>query len=104
MSMWAVFFGSIMNTLYKLLSKLLWKIGDSIEASGSFPYGNCIVKYSLSENNDSIEVQNPIKGTFLDNIAEWLLLNIGDRGSEPYNQWNEHGFRDEADYLNYKFG
>lgn len=93
-----------MKTLYRLISKLLWKIGSSVEAKGSFPVGNCIMKYSLAEKHDEIEVYNPEKGTYLDNISEWLLLNVRDRGNESFNEWNENGFRDEADYLNYKFG
>jgi len=75
-----------------------------MEAKGSFPFGNCIVKYSLTESGDEIEVYNPMKGTFMDNVSEWLLLNVGDRCTQSFNEWNEHGFRDEADYLKYKFG
>lgn len=93
-----------MKTLYTLLEKLLWRIGGFVEAKGSFPVGNCIVKYSLTENHDEIEVYNPIKGTYLDNIAEWLLLNVSDRSSGTFNQWNENGFRDEADYIQYRYG
>ena len=94
----------IMKALYTLLKKLIWKIGDSVEAKGSFPVGKYIVNYSLTEKGNEIEVYNPVKYTFLDNVSEWLMLNVSERGTESYNEWNEHGFRDEADYLNYKFG
>lgn len=92
-----------MKTLYNLLSKLLWKIGSSIEAKGSFPIGCCIVTYSLTERSNNIEVYNPVKDTYLDNIAEWLMMNIPERCFDT-SEWNDNGFRDEADYLNYRYG
>ena len=82
----------------------MWKIGDSMEVEGSFPHGNCIVKYSLTENGGEIEVYNPMKNTFLDNIAGWLLSNIGNRCAKPSDEWNEHGFSSEADYLRWRYG
>lgn len=82
----------------------MWKIGDSAESKGYFPVGNCIVRYSLTEKGNEIEVYNPVKSIYLDNVAEWLMLNVIGRETESSNEWNEHGFRDEQDYLSYKFG
>lgn len=93
----------IMNTLYKLLRTLLWKAGSSHEAKGSFPFGSCIITYALVGNGGTIEVHNPLKDIYLDNIAEWLMLNSTDRCTQS-TEWNDHGFRSEADYLNYKYG
>lgn len=92
-----------MKTLYKLLERLLWKIGDSIEARGCFPFGNCIVKYSLTEKSREIEVYNPMKERYLDRVAEFLLNEV-ELETEHSSLWDSNGFRDEADYLRYKFG
>lgn len=99
---WGGFFLTIMKALYNLLSKLQRLIGDSVETCGQFLYGNCIVTYSLSESYDDIEIYNPDKDRYLDNIAEWLLLNI-EKESSASDIWNDNGFRDESDYLRYKF-
>lgn len=82
---------------------LLWKAGSSVEARGSFPVGNCIIRYALEGNGGIIEVHNTIKDIYLDNIAEWLMLNSTDRCTES-DEWNDHGFRNEADYINYRYG
>lgn len=91
-----------MKALYKLLERLLWKIGDSVEAKGCFPFGNCIVKYSLTEKSREVEVYNPIKERHLDRVAEFLLNEV-ELKAEYSSIWNNHGFRDESDYLRYRY-
>lgn len=92
-----------MKALYNLLSKLQRLANECWETSGKFVYWNFIVTYSFSELHDSIEIYNPDKERYLDNISEWLLLNIEKKENER-DEWNDHGFRDEADYIRYKFG
>lgn len=93
----------IMKTLYRLLERLLWKIGDSIEAKGCFPFGKCIVKYSLTEKSREIEVYNPMKERYLDRVAEFLLDKM-ELKADHSSIWNSNGFANEADYLRYRYG
>ena len=92
----------IMKALYNLLSKLQRLLGDCVVEEGSFSYGNYIVTYYFSESYDTIEIHNPNNDRYLDNIAEWLLLNI-EKPNNNSDEWNDNGFRDEADYMRYKF-
>ena len=91
-----------MKALYNLLSKLQRLTEGCVESSGSFSCGNYIVTYSFTENFDTIEIHNPNNDRYLDNIAEWLLLNIEKKPSTS-DIWNDNGFRDESDYIRYKF-
>lgn len=93
----------IMKTLDKLLERLLWKIGDSAESKGCFPFGNCIVKFSLTDKTREIEVYNPIKERYLDKVAEFLLNEV-ELKTEYSSIWDVHGFRNESDYLRYRYG
>ena len=80
-----------MKPLYTLAKAFQRQVEGLFEGKGQFPYGNCIVLY------------NPVKDRYLDRIADWLIQLI-QPCDKDYNEWVEHGFRDEADYLKYKFG
>lgn len=90
-----------MKILYNLLSKIQRLIGNCVVEEGSFCYGNYIVSYYFSETCEHIEIHNPNNDRFLFNIAEWLLLNI-EKPKNTSDEWNDNGFRDEADYYRWK--
>ena len=91
-----------MKALDKLIQTFLWKVGTvTTDEKGRFPYGNCIISYSITESGTSVEVWNPEKDTYLDNVAQ-ALAEV-DIPREETDIWNSHGFRNEADYLQYKY-
>lgn len=74
--------------------------------SGAFPFAKCIVTFSMNRVHKNIEVWDPIKNTYLDCISEHLIAvtpNFDDFDVEESDVWNTHGFRDEQDYINYKY-
>lgn len=92
-----------MKPLYNLAKVFQSKVEGLFATKGQFPYGNCIIRYDFDELSAAIEVYNPVKDRYLDRIADWLIQLI-QPCDQDYNEWVEHGFRDEADYLQYKFG
>lgn len=98
------------NLLEKLESKLIEaRESDpcSRKCSGRFTFGNCIVTFYATSQDKGIEIWNSNKDTYLDNIARWLeknSLDFDDIEVEDEDMWDSHGFRDESDYLNYKYG
>lgn len=90
----------IADVLKNLESKFLRYVGHTTEAKGKFPFGNCIVTFDIDEKWSEIEVYNYVKGTFLDNIANYLKSI--EREIEECDEWNYNGFRNELDYINYK--
>ena len=79
-----------MKALDKLIQTFLWKVGTvAADEKGRFPYGNCIISYSITED------------TYLDNVAQ-ALAEV-DIPREETDIWNSHGFRNEADFIQYKY-
>ena len=75
--------------------------------SGSFTFGNCIITFSLSKDHKEIDVWNPVKNTYLDCISEHLKASTPDFldiefEAEESDVWDNHGFRDAADYYRYR--
>lgn len=91
-----------MKTLYNLSKVFQRNIEGLFESKGQFHYGNCIIRYSFNERSSSVEVYNPIKDRYLDRIADWLIQLI-QPCEQDYDEWDAHGFRDEQDYINYKY-
>lgn len=91
-----------MKPLYTLAKTFQRQVEGLFEAKGQFPYGNCIVRYNFDERSAAIEVYNPVKDRYLDRIADWLIQLI-QPCDKDYNEWVEHGFRDEEDYITYKY-
>lgn len=74
---------------------------------GSFTFGNCIVTFSMSKRHKDIEVWNPVRDTYLECIAEHIkdvTPHFSDLKVEETDEWDNHGFRDESDYNNYRYG
>jgi hypothetical protein len=102
-----------MSVINELISRTCRKIQQEREAhpghdslQGSFTFANCIVTFSLSHNNKEMEVWNPIKDTYLDCIASLLKKETPQLHELDANEpdiWDAHGFRNEQDYINYKY-
>ena len=103
----------------KTIDRLLKRIDNVLESerklnpreksfSGSFNFGHYNVRYVFRPSGIELEIYNCKKETFLDNVAsllerkclDWQDIDV----DESYNEWDEHGFRDESDYLNYRYG
>ena len=91
-----------MKALYNLSKVFQRNIEGLFESKGQFHYGICIIRYSFNERSSSVEVYNPIKDRYLDRIADWLKQLI-QPCDQDYDEWDAHGFRDEQDYINYKY-
>lgn len=91
-----------MKALYKLAEAFERKVENSIGGKGVFPFGNVIVKFDYSTRYTEIEVWNPVKDTYLDRIADYLKT-LPAPCDQPFDVFNDHGFRDEEDYLRYRY-
>lgn len=73
---------------------------------GAFTYGKSIVRYVFKEQGCELEIWNPQLDYFLDNVAmycekrvvKWDMCEVN-----TTDEWDEHGFRDEQDYINFKY-
>lgn len=75
--------------------------------SGSFTFANSIITFSMSKVHKDIEVWNPVHGTFLDCVAEHVRKStphFSDLEVPETGEYDNHGFRSEADYIKYKYG
>lgn len=101
--------------IQKLVAKLDRKLTEARQdnpseehLSGRFTFGRVIVTYSFSRRRGcEIELYNPILETFLDNVScycEKRVIGWDNVEIEETDDWNDHGFRDAADYLRYKYG
>lgn len=75
--------------------------------SGRFTFLNCIITFAYRKNSKEVEIWNPVKGTYHDIIAEHIKAvspSFDDLQSEQSDEWNINGFRNEADYLRYRYG
>ena len=81
---------------------------DSSKMSGQFVIGGAIVTFTMTEKSKEFELWNPVKERFYDNIAEWLENNTLDYKdieieSTSHTIWDDNGFRNEDDYITYKY-
>lgn len=91
----------------KMLNSLVFN-QDTSKMRGQFVIGGAIVTFTMTEKNKEFELWNPVKERFYDNIAEWLennTLDYKDIEIESTNRtiWDLNGFRNEDDYLTYKY-
>lgn len=80
--------------------------GDN-RCSGSFTFANCIVTFSMSLTHKDIEIWNPVRDTYLDCIAEHIKKStphFSDLKVDETDEWDNHGFASETDYIRYKYG
>ena len=99
------------DILDKLLSKLDRELTSSrennpsdISTVGRFKFGRHIISYVFDDEGCEVEVFNPVLDTFQDNVSFFLeerciLWNQID--VEETDEWDEHGFRNEADYYHW---
>lgn len=102
-----------MEILDNLLEKFESRLIEARESdpndrkcSGKFTFDNCIVSFYASSGEKDIEIWNPAKDTYLDNIAQWVAknsLDFDDIEVENEDSWDSHGFRDSADYYNFRY-
>ena len=101
------------DILDKLLSKLDRELTASRENNpsdtstvGRFKFGRHIIRFVFDEDGGEVEVFNPILDTFQDNVSFFLeerCILWGQIEIEETDEWDAHGFRDEADYINWKY-
>lgn len=101
----------IISKLVELLeSKLVEARNDNpyeISISGLFMFGRHIVRYAFKPRGCEIEIYNPVLDTFLDRVsiyAEKCVISWHQVEVKSETIWEQNGFRDEADYLNWKYG
>lgn len=79
------------------------------KVSGLFMFGHHIIRYSFRKRGCELEIYNSAKDRFLDNVAEhcqrraigWFNVDV----DEPLCQvLADPGFRDESDYIRYRYG
>ena len=107
-------FSSIMkDILDKLLSKLDRELTSSrennpsdISTVGRFKFGRHIISYVFDDEGCEVEVFNPVLDTFLDNVSFFLeerCIMWSQIEVEEPDEWDVNGFRDEEDYIYWKY-
>lgn len=91
-----------MKVLYTLAKAFEREIEGLFFGEGSFQFGNHTISYNIGDRSNLVEVYNPVKGTYLDRVADYLTILI--QPGEEEDEWNINGFRNESDYIRYKFG
>ena len=104
------------KALYNLIEKLERKVREArmanphdMRVSGRFMFGRCNVTFFYDRKGCELDIYNLVKDTLLDNVADycskrvtpWIYMDVDEDSSD---EWNDNGFRDEADYIRYKFG
>ena len=91
-----------MKALKKLIREFLWRVEGFYDTKGMFFHGKYIIRYWITNGSPSVEVYNPKKDIYLINVAECLEQSYESPKEE--SEWSCNGFRDESDYIRYKFG
>ena len=91
-----------MKVLHTLAKAFEREIEGLFFGEGSFQFGRYQVAYSIGERSNLVEVYNPVKDTYLDRVADYLTDLI--QPCEDPDEWDVNGFRDESDWIRYKFG
>ena len=91
-----------MKALYRLAKVFERELEGLFIGEGSFQFGNHTISYNIGDRSNLVEVYNSVKDTYLDRVADYLTKLIHPC-KEP-DEWDVNGFRDEADYIRYKFG
>lgn len=91
-----------MKVLYTLAKAFEREIEGLFFGEGSFQFGNHTISYSIGERSNLVEVYNQVKDIYLDRVADYLTTLI--QPGEEEDEWNINGFRNESDYIRYKFG
>lgn len=102
------------NILDKLIDKLDRRLSEERRDNpnndsivGMFTFGNHIVRFVFNEKGCEIEIWNPANDVFLDNVAFYCEERVAKWDSIDTVTMSEHdynGFRNEADFVRYKFG
>lgn len=100
----------ILNQLLKCLEeemKLAKEYSIDLDrCNGSFKFGNHRISFFMGSKYKDIEVVNVTKNTILINVETWLeenSLDYNDIETEHSDIWDAHGFKDEADYIRYRY-
>lgn len=101
------------DILDKLLSKLDRELTSSrennpsdISTVGRFKFGRHIISYVFDDEGCEVEVFNPVLDTFLDNVSFFLeerCIMWNQIEVEEPDEWDVNGFRDEEDYIYWKY-
>lgn len=104
-----------MEILNQLIDKIDRKLTEERQNNphersigGWFMFGVYKVNFYVSKETCEIIVSNATKNTYLENVSlyceqhcvDWDDIDID---LEVYDFWDDHGFRNEADYINYRY-
>jgi hypothetical protein len=90
-----------MKALYRL-AKVFEREIEGFFGEGSFQFGNHTISYNIGDRSNLVEVYNQSKDIYLGRVADYLISLI--QPCDEEDEWNVNGFRDESDYIRYKFG
>lgn len=90
-----------MKALYRLAKVFVREI-EGFFGEGSFQFGNHTISYNIDDRSNLVEVYNTVRDTYLDRVADYLTDLI--QPCEEPDKWDVNGFRDESDWIRYKFG
>lgn len=117
-----------MNTNHKIFKEIKIELHDAIKDAILEDNDSTYIEYYLDDDDSIIEVETFCDGKLIINfypkdmdVNEKDYPNIREgieaicpcwdevtdevkEENQPYDEWNEHGFRDEADYNNWRYG
>ena len=88
----------------QVLTSVNFDDGSFIEVE-LFRKNNSIDVYFYHADDDNDRECPNIEDYIQDNLPDWSALAEEYENAEPTtDEWNEHGFRDEVDFICYKYG
>lgn len=72
----------------------------------TFRYGRKQLRIVFKPRGCEIEIYDNVKGTFLDNVAiycEQRVIRWGSIEVDEVDEWSSNGFRNEDDFITYKY-
>lgn len=101
----------------KILQSIISKLDESMKEakrsnpdersiSDSFNFGNYVISFYLTKDLKEVQVDHKSKDIYLENVEAYLtrnVLNFDDIEVSESSVWDCNGFRDESDYVKYKY-
>lgn len=81
---------------------------DASSVSIILTLGKRVVEAYITEEEVQVNIINPQHYMrFYENVCQYIEDHMNDWEDvevKPYDMWDDHGFRNEADYLRYRYG
>jgi hypothetical protein len=103
----------------KILDSLIKKIDEELtDARQSNPFEERLygdihflhydIRYSFSSSIVELEIHNKKRDTYLDNVSDYCETKVIDWNDievdDSSDEWDDHGFANESDYMRYRYG